>query len=68
MCDDLLVAAKEAAGAPAEEIEITPEMIEPGVAASRLYDREDPKSWEVAAVYEAMERHRRARPTATGHH
>jgi hypothetical protein len=46
------------AGVPAE-IEITPAMIEAGCEASRLYDREDPKDWEVAAVYRAMEAERR---------
>jgi hypothetical protein len=47
------------AGAPADEIEITSEMIEAGCAAARLYDREDPKDWEIAAVYRAMEIARR---------
>jgi hypothetical protein len=47
------------AGAPDDEIEITPEMIEAGYEASRLYDRDDPKEWEMAAVYRAMEKERR---------
>jgi hypothetical protein len=42
-----------------DEIEITPAMIEAGYLASRLYDREDPKEWEIAAIYEAMEKERR---------
>jgi hypothetical protein len=42
-----------------EEIEITPEMIEAGCEASRLYDRDDPKDWEIASIYKAMERARR---------
>ncbi len=55
----------EAAGAP-EEIEVTPEMLEAGVRESCLYDREDPKSWEVGAVYRAMEGVRRG-AMATAH-
>ena len=34
-------------------------MIKAGCKASRLYDREDPKEWEVAAIYRAMEAERR---------
>jgi len=44
---------------PTEEIEVTPDMVEAGYSASRLYDREDPKEWELTAVYRAMERARR---------
>ena len=42
------------------EIRVTEAMIEAGVQASCLYDREDPKDWEVAAVYRAMEAVRRS--------
>jgi hypothetical protein len=42
-----------------EEIEVTDAMIEAGYEASRLYDRDDPKDWEIAAVYRAMEKARR---------
>lgn len=42
-----------------EEIEVTNEMIEAGYKASRLYDRDDPKDWEIAAIYRAMESVRR---------
>ena len=59
MCDKSRVVPKETAGAPETEIEITEAMIEEGVKASCLYDHGDPKSWEVAAIYEAMERCRR---------
>ena len=38
-----------------DEIEVTPEMIEAGCAASHLYDRNDPEEWEVAEIYKAME-------------
>jgi hypothetical protein len=41
-----------------EEIEITPEMIEAGRRAYEMYDRDDPESWTLSAVYEAMERAR----------
>ena len=43
----------------ADEIEITFEMIEAGYKASCLYDRGDPKEWEIAAIYRAMEETRR---------
>ncbi len=59
MCDGSRVAPKEAAGAPETEIEVTEAMIEAGIKASCLYDHDDPKSWEVTAIYEAMERCRR---------
>jgi hypothetical protein len=48
------------------EIEITPEMIEAGAEASCLFERDDPKTWEIEAVYRAMERVRRA--TVTDRH
>jgi hypothetical protein len=41
------------AGAP--EIEITPEMKEAGIEAFCSFDSDDPASWIVIAVYEAME-------------
>jgi hypothetical protein len=47
------------AGAPDNGIEVTPEMIEAGFEESCLYDFDDPKEWEVAAVYRAMETVRR---------
>lgn len=43
------------------EIEITPEMIDAGCEASRLYERGDPKEWEIAAIYKAMEKARRSK-------
>lgn len=61
------VESRGSAGAPETEIEVTPEMIEAGVEESCLYDREDPKSWEVEAVYRAMESCRR-KVMATDHH
>jgi hypothetical protein len=60
------IAKKPPAGAP-EEIEVTPAMIEAAFDASRLYDGEDPKDWEMAAVYRAMERARRL-TTVADHH
>jgi len=42
-----------------DEIEITDDMVEAGYQASCLYDREDPKEWEIAAIYRAMESVRR---------
>jgi hypothetical protein len=33
---------------------VTPEMIEAGVDAYRLFDRGDPAEWMVSAVYVAM--------------
>jgi hypothetical protein len=61
MCSDSAATTDsvDVAGAPEDEIEITPEMIEAGYKVSRLYDREDPKEWEIAAVYRAMEKARR---------
>jgi hypothetical protein len=47
------------AGAPACGIEVTEEMIKAGLKEARLYDHDDPKEWEIAAVYEAMEKARR---------
>lgn len=44
----------------ADEIEVTPEIIESGYKAACLHDREDAKEWEIAAVYRAMEYVRRA--------
>ncbi len=66
MCDESRVAPKDAAGAPEKESEVTEAMIEAGVKASCLYDRDDQKSWEVAAVYEAMEHCRRAASHGSG--
>jgi len=41
--------------ATTDEIEVTEAMIDAGLAAASLYDKEDPKEWEIAAVYRAME-------------
>lgn len=46
-------------GAKKDEIEVTPAMAEAGCREAALYDRDDPKAWEVAAVYRAMELIRR---------
>jgi hypothetical protein len=58
MCESGLALEKSGAGAP-EEIEVSEAMIEAGFRASKLYDREDPPDWEMAAVYRAMEAERR---------
>jgi len=49
-----------------EDIEVTPEMIEAGRDAARLYGRDDPKDWGVAAVYRAMETSRRQGSNGSG--
>ena len=48
--------ASGSAGAPAiaDEIEITPEMVEAGISASDCYDFYDPDEWRLAAIYRAM--------------
>ena len=51
---------------PRNEIEVTDEMIEAGYKASRLYDRDDPKEWEIAAIYRAMEAVRRQGNSGSG--
>ena len=48
-----------------DEIEVTEAMIEAGFEASRLYDRDDPKDWELVAVYRAMEAARRQGKTGS---
>ncbi len=57
--EDSGAASKEADGAP-EEIEITPAMIEAGIEAYRLWDRDDPTAWKVADIFVEMEKARRA--------
>lgn len=44
----------ESADRPAQEIEITPQMVEAGVRAASLYSSEDELSEIVRAVFSAM--------------
>ena len=58
--DALATSARpDAAGAPADEIEITSKMTEEGIAALQSFNvSEDCLEWIVGAVYEAMMRSR----------
>jgi hypothetical protein len=47
-------------GAPVDEIEITPEMIEAGIDACAYWDSCDLDEWRVIDIYREMERARRA--------
>jgi hypothetical protein len=60
MSEDMRADSIESAGVPEDEIEVTDEMAEAGIAASCLFDCRDPKRWEVVAVYRAMEFVRRS--------
>ncbi len=48
------------AGAPTDEIEITPEMIRAGVEACSLWSACDLDEWKAIDIYRQMERARRA--------
>lgn len=53
------------AGAPADEIEITPEMLRAGVDAIDLWSASDLSEWKAIDVYRQMERARRATAVLT---
>jgi hypothetical protein len=54
------------AGAPAGEVEITPDMIEAGIEEYALFSSGDPGRWVVAAIYRAMEKARQNPGQGTG--
>jgi hypothetical protein len=58
MCECVSAESKDAAGAPAEEIEVTPGMIKAGIEAYCLWDRDDPTEWKVVDIFMEMERAR----------
>lgn len=63
MCEKTIADA-----ASGEKIEITPEMIDAGFEAAALYDRDDPKEWEITGIHRAIETVRRKSAMVKGHH
>jgi hypothetical protein len=59
MCDVETVDSRESAGAPDAEIEVTTEMIEAGIEAYCLWDRDDPTEWKVADIFRQMAKAKR---------
>jgi len=53
-------------GTRAENIEITPAMMEAGLKAYALWDRGDDREWIVVSVYREMERARAGAPLEAG--